>query len=235
MLKALITPILLFINLLALCQEKVIYDANVEKRLVGGFNSIRVSDGIDLYLSQAAEEGVAVSAAETGDRDRIKTVVEDGELKIYLDKGWNWRNKRLTAYVAVQSLSKLRATGGADVIVKGKLSFDKLEMSLAGGSDFNGEIAVTDLTVHQSGGSDVHIKGTAVNVRVEASGGSDFSGYSLNADYAILQVSGGSDATITVHKEMAAEASGGSDVHYKGDPVIKYKSASGGGSVSKRG
>ena len=30
-------------------------------------------------------------------------------------------------------------------------------------------------------------------------------------------------------------ASGGSDVKYKGDPVVKYKSASGGGRVTKIG
>lgn len=235
MLKALVSPILLLISLLAFSQEKAIYDANVEKREVGGFQAIRVSDGIDVYLSQSTEEGVAVSAADIGDRNRIKTIVEGGELKIYLDKGWNWRNKRLTAYVAVKSISKLRAAGGSDIIIKGKLTCDKLELSLSGGSDFNGEMAVTDLKVNQSGGSDVHIKGSAVNVKVDASGGSDFKGYDLNAEYAILQVSGGSDATITVNKEMAAEASGGSDVNYKGNPVIKYKSASGGGSISKRG
>ncbi|WP_207510229.1 head GIN domain-containing protein [Longitalea luteola] len=235
MLKALLTPTLLLISLVAFSQEKVIYDANVEKRTVGGFQAIKVSDGIDLYLSPGTEEGVAVSAAEIGDRARIKTIVEDGELKIFLDKGWNWRNKKLTAYVAIRTISKLRASGGSDIIVKGKLTLDKLDLSLTGGSDFNGEMAVTDLTVHQSGGSDVHIKGSAVNVKVDASGGSDFKGYSLIADYAILEVSGGSDATITVNKEMAAEASGGSDVNYKGNPVIKYKSASGGGSISKRG
>jgi hypothetical protein len=74
-----------------------------------------------------------------------------------------------------------------------------------------------------------------VNVKIDASGGSDFNGFELTAEYAIIQTSGGSDAAITVTKEMAAEASGGSDINYKGNPVIKYKSASGGGSVSKRG
>jgi hypothetical protein len=34
---------------------------------------------------------------------------------------------------------------------------------------------------------------------------------------------------------MAAIASGGSDVKYKGNPVMKYKSASGGGSVTRIG
>jgi hypothetical protein len=108
-------------------------------------------------------------------------------------------------------------------------------MDLSGGSDFNGQVTATNLTIDQSGGSDTHIKGKAVNLRVEASGGSDFNGYELTAEYAIFKASGGSDAEITVTKELAAEASGGSDVSYKGSPVIKYKSSSGGSSVKSRG
>jgi hypothetical protein len=235
MFKPLLTPILLFISLMAYNQEKVIYDVNVEKRTVGSFQAIKVSDGINLYISQGTEEDVAVSATEITHRDKMKTIVENGELKIYLEQGWNWKNKKLTAYVAVKTLNNLRASGGSDVIVKGVLKSDKLNMVLTGGSDFNGKVSVTDLTIDQNSGSDVHVKGDAVNVKVTASGGSDFNGFELSAEYAIVQASGGSDARITVNKEMAAEASGGSDINYKGNPVIKYKSASGGGSVSKKG
>jgi len=222
---------------MAISQEKVIYDANAEKRTVGSFQAIKVSDGIDLYIIQGTEEGLVVSATELAHRDKMKTTVENGELKIYLDgvTAWNWKNRKLKAYVSVKSLNKLRASGGADVIIQGELKTDKLHLVLTGGSDFTGQVAVTDLTIDQSGGSDVHMKGNAVNVKIGASGGSDFKGFDLIAEYAIIDVSGGSDVTLTVNKEMAAEASGGSDVNYKGNPVIKYKSATGGGSVSKRG
>lgn len=235
MFKGLLSSMLLLINFMAYSQEKVIYDANVEKRTVGSFQAIKVSDGINLYISQGTEEEVAVSATDIAYRDKMKTVVENGELKIYLEQGWNWKNKKMTAYVAVKSLNNLRASGGSDIIIKGELKTDKLNLVFTGGSDFTGQVSVTDLTIDQSGGSDVHIKGNAVNAKVDASGGSDFNGFELTAEYAIIQTSGGSDAGITVTKEMAAEATGGSDINYKGNPVIKYKSASGGGSVSKRG
>jgi hypothetical protein len=230
--KRLLTPIVLLINLMAFSQEKIIYDANAEKREVGSFQSIRVSDGIDLYLSQSAEEGVVVSATEIPQRNKMRTVVENGELKIFVGGGgFNWKGRKFKAYVSVKTLNKLRATGGSDIIVQGELKLDKLSLELAGGSDFNGQVAVTDLTVDQNGGSDVHMKGSVVNLRIDAHGGSDFKAEELVAEYAIIDVSGGSDATLTVNKEMAAEASGGSDVKYKGHPVIKYKSATGGGSV----
>ena len=70
---------------MALGQGKVIYDPNVVKRPVESFHAIIVSDGIDLYLSQGGQEVLAVSANEVSHRDRIKTVVENGELKIYLE------------------------------------------------------------------------------------------------------------------------------------------------------
>lgn len=236
--KTLLTAVWVLMSYLAFSQEKVIYDANAEKRAVAGFHSIRVSNGIDVYITQSAKEGVVVSATEVSHREKIKTVVENGELKIYFDQGWggwNWKNRKLKAYIAVKSLKAIKASGGSDVIVQGVLNTAQLAMHFSGGSDFNGKVSVTDLTIDQSGGSDVRIKGNAVNVKVEASGGSDFKGYDLIAAYAILQASGGSDAELTVTKEIAAEASGGSDINYKGNPVVKYKSASGGGSVTRRG
>ncbi|MCS3795841.1 head GIN domain-containing protein [Niastella sp. OAS944] len=235
MFRYLITSILLLINLMGLGQGKVIYDPNVVKRPVESFHAITVSDGIDLYLSQGGQEVLAVSAAEVSHRDRIKTVVENGELKIYLEQGWNWRFKKLTAYVSVKEITKLKASGGSDIILNDSLKCDKLNIILSGGSDFKGNVKANVLTIEQSGGSDVSIKGNVVDAKIVASGGSDFRGYDLIAQNAIVQTSGGSDASITVTKEIAAMASGGSDVKYKGNPVMKYKSASGGGSVTKTG
>jgi hypothetical protein len=234
--KHLLTPILLLINLMAFSQEKTFYEANAEKRTVSSFQSIRVGDGIDVYIMQGEEEGVVVSATEIAQRDKMSTVVENGELKIFISTGgFNWKGRKFKAYISVKTLNKLRASGGSDIIVQGELKLDKLQLVLTGGSDFTGQVTVTDLTIDQSGGSDVHIKGNAVNLKINASGGSNFKGGDLIAEYAIIDTSGGSDATLTVNKEMAAEASGGSDVNYKGNPVIKYKSATGGGSVTKRG
>ena len=217
----------------------MIYDANAQKREVGSFHTVEVSHGIDLFITQSNEEGVVVSATQVEHRDKIKTVVENGVLKIYINEknfmAWNWRGRKLKAYISVKTIRAISASGGSDVMVQGALNGTDLNLNLSGGSDFNGQVTATNLTIDQSGGSDTHIKGKVVNLRVEASGGSDFSGYDLTAEYAILKASGGSDAEITVTKELAAEASGGSDVNYKGSPVIKYKSSSGGSSVRSRG
>jgi hypothetical protein len=79
--------LLLIVAVFAFCtglQAQKINDANAEKRNVSGYHAVEVSGGIDLYLS-AGEESVAVSASETKHRDRIKTEVKNGVLKIWYE------------------------------------------------------------------------------------------------------------------------------------------------------
>src|ERR1700733_11496145 len=97
---------------------KVIDDKNAQKRNVQGFHAVRISSGIDLYLSQSGDEAVAVSASSEEYRDKIRTEVQDGVLKIYIEsnnQGFHWGNwgvnKKLKAYVSCKVLDALRASG----------------------------------------------------------------------------------------------------------------------------
>jgi hypothetical protein len=210
--------------------QKTINDANAEKRNVSGFHAIEVSGGIDLYLSQG-EEAVAVSAAKTEYRDKIITEVKNGVLKIWFDwknnLKFNWDNHKLKAYVSARSLDGLKASGGSDVDLDGTLKTRKLDMDISGGSDFKGNVESDELNVEASGGSDVSISGKAARLTIDVSGGSDFSGYDLASDICNVEASGGSDVRVTVNKELSADASGGSDVYYKGSGLIRDLKTSG--------
>ena len=221
---------------LAAQSTETVNDANAQVRTVGSFHAIQAQDGIDIYLSHSATPSLAVSA--NGDyRDKIVTVVENGVLKLYYDgeKLSGWKNRQMRAYIGFTSLDKISASGGADVIVKDEVSANNLALRLSGGSDFSGTVKVGTLDIEQSGGSDVRISGTATNLKVQASGGSDFKGFDLLTSIADLNSSGGSDAEVSVDKEISAHASGGSDVRYRGKATISRTSSSGGSSVSKRG
>ena len=68
---------------LAKAQEQLVVDANAEVRTVSGsFSSIKVSGGIDLYLSQSNDEAIAVSASENRFKQSIKTTVENGKFSL---------------------------------------------------------------------------------------------------------------------------------------------------------
>jgi hypothetical protein len=217
---------------------KVINDKNAEKRVVSTFHAIRISSGIDLYLSQAGEEAVAVSASNAEDRGRIRTEVEGGVLKIYMESnGFHWGNggRKLKAYVSCRVLDGLNASGGSDVYMEDLIRVNKLDLALSGGSDLRGKVNVQDLSVVQSGGSDSYLSGTASRLSVHATGGSDFHGNELAADDCRIEASGGSDVHIVVNKELNVNATGGSDVYYSGSGLIRESHSSGSSSIHRRG
>lgn len=233
--------LLLFVALAsAATAQKVVNDANAEKRNVSGYHAIEISGGIDLYLSQG-NESVAVSASETKHRDRIKTEVVNGVLKIYYEKNEksnvnidvDWGTRKLKAYVSFKNLDALTGSGGSDILVDGIIKVNTLSLDVSGGSDFDGKVEANELKVDASGGSDVNISGSVKDLNVDASGGSDFKGYELAADICNLDASGGSDIYVTVNKELSADASGGSDVLYKGNGSIKEMRTSGSSSIKK--
>ena len=229
--KILISVLLAGFSIATLAQ-KTINDPNAEKRNVSNFHGVEISGGIDLYLSQG-EEAVAVSASEAKFRDRIRTEVKNGVLKIWYETNSNlhldWGNRKLKAYVSFKNLDMLEASGGSDIKVEGSIDVSKLSMTVSGGSDFDGKVNISDFKVDASGGSDVNISGTAKTINIDASGGSDFKGYELITENCTVDASGGSDVYITVNKELNAESSGGSDIYYKGNGLIKnLKSGSSG-------
>lgn len=223
--------------LFATAQKAIVNDANAEKRNVTGFNAIRVSNAIDLYLTQGDEDAVAVSAKDVKYRDRIKTEVKDGTLKIWFDNdGWSWThgNLKLRAYVSVKTLNRLHASGASDVIVNGVIKSNDLVVVMSGASDFKeGAIEASTLKVNLSGASDMNVKGKAGSLTVDASGASDFKGFDFTCDNGDVEASGASDIKITVEKEINAHASGASDIRIKGNGVIRKMSNSGASSVKK--
>ncbi|MBI1782897.1 MAG: DUF2807 domain-containing protein [Sphingobacteriales bacterium] len=221
--------------------QKKVYDENAEVRMTGkDFNAIKVSGGIDLYLSQDNETTVVASASETKYRDRIKTEITDGVLRIWYDTDgnmwrWNTGNKKLKVYVACKNIDKLIATGASDVHIEGTLSANNLDIDLNGASDLKGRIAVKGkLNIEQSGASDARVEGSASELYVKASGASDFKGYDFETQTCEAHASGASDIQISVSKELKAYASGASDIYYRGNASITDMHSSGASSVKKR-
>jgi hypothetical protein len=215
----------------------VVNAPNVQKREVGAFHGVDVSNAIYLIIKQGDEDAVAVSASDVAVRNRIVTRVDNGILHISLDtKGfsWKWNDRKMKAFVSIKTLSSLDASGSSDVYVDGSIHSEDLDISLSGASDFKGTVIAGQLQMHQSGSSDANVKGSASNVRIHLSGASDFKGYDITVDNCSVESSGSSDVQITVNKELKVSASGSSDVYYKGDGVVKEVNTSGSSSVTKK-
>jgi len=231
--KQLITFVALCFSLAAGAQQ--VNDANAELRNAKGYHAINVSNAFDVYLSQGADEAVAVSAKEIKDRNNITVEVKDGVLYIGMAKGWSWKggNKKLRAYISFKTIDKLTVSGACDVYITGTLKADELRINQSGASDMKGKVEIGKLTVDLSGASDMQLTGTVAQLKVEASGASDFKGFDLVTETCDADASGASDIKITVNKELSARASGASDVRYRGNGVVRDMHSSGSGKVSK--
>ncbi|HUR11547.1 MAG TPA: head GIN domain-containing protein [Flavitalea sp.] len=222
-----------------LVAQKQVNDANAQVRSVKNFHAIKVSHGIQLFLSQGGNEAVAVSASETEFRDKIITEVENGVLKIYYDYNFlkqlsDRRRKNLKAYVSFTRLDAIDGSSGARVEVDGTLKSDKLRIETSSGATFEGKVDANTLAVDQSSGSVMNINGSVNSLEVEGSSGSIFRGFELDVNECKAETSSGSGIQVTINKELSAEASSGGSISYKGAGVIRNIRTSSGGSVSRK-
>lgn len=224
--KKLILMIVAFSAVLLLqAQENTFSDNSVEKRTVKPFRSIKVGDGIDLYLFQGTEESVAVSASKDEYMDRLKTEVEDGVLKIYYERASlnNWtvsNNKRLKAYVSFKILDKLTATSGSEVIIKGIIKEEVMSLFINSGANFRGSVEVGKLIVEAESGAKIEINGSAKIFFVTASSGAKVEAYLMEAGKADVRSASGAKIQVTAKEEMKLSSSSGGTIYYKGNAKI---------------
>src|SRR5436853_7869739 len=123
-----LTVVLIFVGS-ALYAQTTYNGANAEKRNVGTFHGIEVGTGIKLVLTEGTSEDVAVSASTDEDRDKIKTKVENGILKIYFEnnKLISIHNKKekhdLKAWVSYKMLDRIDANTGRVVKIEGTVKY----------------------------------------------------------------------------------------------------------------
>lgn len=216
--------------------QTIIDDKNAEVRNVGVFSGIKVSGGIDVYLSQSDNYALAVSASDEKYRDDIKTEIINGVLNISYDGGKFKFNsdRQLRAYVSFKTIEGLEASGASNFIINGSLKSNSIRVKLSGACDIKGIVNIDNLELNMSGASTVKISGAVRNIKIDASGASDMKNYDLVADNCIANISGASDIRITVNTSLSAKASGASTLYYKGNPERGNISSSGASSISQR-
>ena len=259
--KKILFALLLLAGFVVNAQENksIVYDENAQQRKVPSFTAISVSSAIDLYLTQSNKNAVAVSASNDEIRDHIITEVVGGTLIIRLgDKGtwfsWRkWGNYKTKAYVSIQDINALTASGASNVHLvntiespkmriklsgasdfKGNIKAGVLMYQLTGASDYKGEISANSIDIDGSGASSIELIGKVDDLAIEVSGASTAKLYNLTAKGAILRASGASNIGVTVTEILRANSSGASDINYKGNPNVKESNTSGASSIKRR-
>lgn len=205
---------------------------SVDRKTSQKFNKIKVSTGLDLYLTQGSKNKVTVEADENL-HDIIITEVNDGVLKIYSEKNI-WQAKARKVFVTVKDLEALTATSGSDVYAKETIKVNDIKISSTSGADIRINIDANTVETSSTSGSDINIYGTANNHISKATSGASISAYGLKSKNATVSVSSGADINIYASESINARASSGGDIDFKGQPKEVSKKSSSGGSISAK-
>ena len=228
---------------LALCislnAQKTINDPNAQVRSVSGYHGVAVSGSIELFLTQGNEESVVISADDTNLRVKVITEVDDGVLRIYLERSKNkiqidWPNqKKIRAYVSVKDIDYISSSGSGKLHIEGNIKADKLKVDISGSGNLEGAVTTKDFSLGISGSADADISGTAEKSDFHISGSGNIKSYDFSTEYCNASISGSGNVRITVTKELSAHISGSGSVFIKGDGLIRDYSASGSGKFKR--
>lgn len=200
-----------------------------ERTINGDFDEIKVSNGLDVYLTQDTNESLSIQADENL-HDIIMTSVENNILSIYTTENINYAASR-KVMVSFDAVSKIKATSGCDVYSTNTIIADALELSTTSGSDMELDIEATSVTCDSSSGSDLKLSGTADYLVAEASSGSDIKAGNLVTKTAEVRASSGADITVNATEKLTAKSGSGGDVKYYGNPEKVEKSDNTSGSI----
>ena len=198
------------------------------------YTAIDASTAFTVYINFSdVEESIEIEANDNL-HQYIEVKKENETLIIGIENGVHIRgNSTLKAYITTKNISSFSASGASKIIVENLIEASNVNIYLSGASNFSGELNVDQLFADVSGASVLNIAGFSNDFELEASGASVFSDYEFITSTIDADLSGASNATLTIEDEIYIEASGASILRYKGDALITHQDLSGASSIKK--
>lgn len=225
-----------------------------QTRGVEGFEGISVANGIQVTIhTGTVTESVEVEADDNV-MEYVETFVSKGTLFIKLRDGVIIKPRAsIRVTVTALSVGTVAASGGSRIEFEGQtvspgfaaalsggsqlagvFRTESAALSLSGGALIEGSFNSQTVALSMSGGSRAELNGAMGFLTLDCSGGSITDGFTLVCDEAVLSLSGGSQAYLTIDSSLIIRASGGSSLTYRGEAVIQEQSLSGGSTVRRQ-
>ena len=203
-----------------------------ERSISNDFDEIKVSQGIDLYITQSNDVSLTVEADENL-HDLIMTEVTDGVLKIYSTENIR-RASSKKVMLTINSISSIKATSGSDVYSTNTIEVANLELKSTSGSDIKLDVKTKSLDCYSTSGSDMELSGSTNLFTASATSGSDINASDLLAETSNVKATSGADISVNTSKALTAKATSGGDIRYSGNPEKVEKSDTSAGSVRQQ-
>ena len=195
--------------------------ADVEREFsVDDFDSVAVSQGINLNLVIGPASSVIAVADKDSDLDRLNIEVDEGVLEI---RRGSWvsglfsigkSHGSVTVNVVANKLQAVRSSSGA-----------KADLT---------DIICSDLRLDASSGSRVEVSGRCDTVVIDASSGANVDSTDLLTTDADLDASSGASIRMFAGDSFRGDASSGSSIRVYGNPEVADSETSLGASIDRR-
>jgi Putative auto-transporter adhesin, head GIN domain len=197
------------------------------------YEAIKVSEGLDVYVTQSDEESIVVEADENL-QELIIVEVVDNVLKIHTKKNIG-RATSKKVMVSFKNISSVISTSGSYVNATNTITAENLKLESNSGSSMDLNVDANNVNSNASSGASIKLIGKTIKLKAEASSGSSIIANELITESSEANVSSGASITVNTTKKLIANANSGGHINYYGNPesVEQNKSMSG-GSISKQ-
>ena len=185
------------------------------------FTGVAAVQGLDVGVVVGEQFLVTASSESAEQLGNLKIRVEDDVLVVgreYRSGGfWDWWKHSADVSVMIQmpSLSVLKASSGAELLVEG--------------------VNCETLSIDASSGSDIEVIGRCQTATIDASSGAGVDLKRLELKTATADASSGADININVSDAFYGDASSGADIDVYGQPTVAESDTSSGADIDFRG
>ncbi len=236
--KSVVIGLLFLCGLLTSCDHESIRAkgaVTVNEIELSGYTGLEVSHAFEVFVKFSDSEEKIVIEANDNLHDKIIVKMEGNNLIIRLKNNTYVRgNATLKAYITTKYINYYDISGASSLVLEDELDAQTAEIRMSGASNFTGDIYVSELELKLSGASEMSLFGNVDILDASLSGSSRMGNYDLLSKELIIDLSGSSDAYLTVTESIDIEASGASSLKYKGDAVIDHIELSGASEIIKK-
>lgn len=206
---------------------------------VSGFTALKVSTGVQVFLTQGDTESLRIEARGFDKKDIIAEV-DGGELKLSIRlQGWLGNNKAdkntsryIKAYLTARQLNEITVASGAQLTGETPFQAEKIALAAKSGAQLTIDLKATDVQVSSGAGSTATLTGSAKTVSASASGGATIDADKLTAATCQAEATSGASVHVYADNELFVKASTGGSVNHSGPGRIVSRKTSLGGSAN---
>jgi len=233
----LLIPSIIFLSILfPSCSSDIIVasdEITTKEYIFFGYNALEIQNNFNVFLTFSGTEEKFKIEANDNLHAYIKTTQVDNKLIVKLVGVGNIKgNETLNIYITTKEINDIKLEGNSHLTVE-DLTNASLKIDLSGNCFVNGSVNVQQMNLISAGNCKVDLSGNIKTLNAKLNGNCELSDYTLTIEDLILKLSGNSNAHLEVTNTISIDASGNSNLFYKGDASIIHQNLSSNSKIIK--